>query len=63
MEYICKELGVEPYECIMIGDSANDMIFASYSGCEGIFLKNSDQKPEIAKYHIKNIKEIYNIIK
>lgn len=63
MDYICKELLVAPYECVMIGDSANDMVFACNSGCEGIFLKNSDQKPEQAKYHIKNINEIYNILK
>ena len=31
MDYICKELLVAPYECVMIGDSANDMVFACNS--------------------------------
>ncbi len=62
MDYICAELSVEPTECIMIGDSANDMIFARNSGCEGIYIKNTAEKPEIARYHIKDIKEIFKII-
>lgn len=63
MDYICKELGVTPNECIMIGDSANDIMFAKNCGSMSIFLKNTDDTPPNADYHIKNIKEIFNIIK
>ena len=62
MEYICERLGVAPNECIMIGDSANDMVFAKNSGCDGIFLKNTAESCDLAKHHIKDIKEILEII-
>lgn len=62
MEYICGRLGVESCDCVMIGDSANDMVFARNSGCDGIYLKNTDEKCDLAKHHIKDIKEILEII-
>lgn len=63
MDYICEQLNANTQECVMIGDSANDMIFAKNCGAAGIFIKRDGATPETADFRINNLKEIFNIIK
>ena len=58
MEYITNLLGIAPENIVMIGDSANDMLFAKNSGAKAVFLNSHSPTPETADIHIKDIKEM-----
>ena len=65
---IIKELGVEPKECIFVGDSGMDMAVAKNSGCVAVgvlwgFRGKEELKANGADYIVSNALEILHILK
>lgn len=57
---------VRPEEVLMVGDSANDMLFAKNAGAEGVFFSSGERKlqlPEGARFRISEAEELEAILK
>ncbi len=60
----CKKYGFKPEEVVMVGDSANDMLFAKNSGLTGIFFcrKPGETVPESVKHIITDMNELPELL-
>jgi len=65
VKQICKQLGIEPAETILVGDYLFDLLSAKAAGAIAVLLANHKQAGQFAKYAdytIENIPRILEII-
>jgi len=61
---LCNKLGINPEECIAVGDSRSDIKMFKVVGYDNSFAYNANEEvKKYAKHHIKDFKEIMDIIK
>jgi HAD superfamily hydrolase (TIGR01509 family) len=65
VKQICKQLGIEPGETILVGDYLFDLLSAKAAGAIAVLLANNKHAGQFAKYAdytIENIPQILEII-
>lgn len=64
VETLCNKLGIELHECIAVGDSKADVpMFESVGYDNSFVIDANDEVKSYAKHHIKDFKEIVEIVK
>ena len=64
--FICRQFGVEPEECIVVGDYLFDLLCAKGAGAIGVLLANHSRAEEFCQYadfRIERIDQLMEIIK
>ena len=60
----CSQYGLLPEQVAMVGDSANDMLFAKNSGITGVFFRPDgweDPLPEGAQLCIQDLEQVASL--